>query len=72
MIAEYAQEFIRLEKYAHHMIHTEADRVERFRARLIQQIYNAMIAIDFPSLTILVDKVKQFENRCNKEKKEKE
>ena len=71
-VAEYAQEFSRLKKYAPHMIPTEADRVKRFRARLIQPIYNTMIAIDFPTLSTLVDKAKWWKGKHDEEKKERE
>ena len=72
MVVEYAQEFIRLEKYARHMIPTKADRVERFRARLIWPIYNAMIATDFSTLSSLVDMAKWWKGKCDEEKKERE
>ena len=71
-MAEYAREFIRLRKYAPHMIPTEVDRVKRFRDGLIRPIYNAMIAIDFPTLSALVAKAKQWEGKHDEEKKERE
>ena len=72
MVVEYAREFNRLKKYAHHIIPTEVDRMQRFRTRLIWPIYNTMIATDFPSLSVLIDKAKQWESKRDEEKKERE
>ena len=71
-VVEYAQEFIRLRKYAPHMIPIEANKVERFRAGLIRPIYNAMVATDFPTLSTLVDKAKRWKGKRDEEKKERE
>ena len=57
-VADYVREFVRLGKYAHHIIPTNADRVERFRAGLVMPIYNAMLATNFPTLTKLINKAK--------------
>ena len=71
-VGEYYREFTRLGKYARHIIPTELDRVERFRAGLIRPIYNAMVATRFSTLTELVDRAKMWEGRRDDEKKERE
>ena len=71
-VGEYYREFTRLGKYARHIISTELDRVERFRAGLIRPIYNAMVATRFSTLTELVDRAKMWEGRRDDEKKERE
>ena len=58
-IADFAREFIRLGKYAPHIILTEASRVERFRSGLIMPLYNAIVVTKFPTLSKLIDKAKQ-------------
>ena len=65
--AEYAKEFNRLEKYAPQLIPTKVDRIERFRARLIQPIYNTVLAIDFSTLSALVDKSKRWKSKRDEE-----
>ena len=71
-VGEYYREFTKLRKYARHIIPTELDRVERFRAGLIRPIYNAMVATRFSTLTELVDRAKMWEGRRDDEKKERE
>ena len=71
-MGEYYREFTRLGKYARHIIPTELDRVERFRAGLIRPIYNAMVATRFSTLIELVDRAKMWEGRRDDEKKERE
>ena len=71
-VAEYAKEFSRLWKYAPQLIPTKADKVERFRARLIRPIYNSVLATDFPTLSALVDKAKRWESKRDEEKQERE
>ena len=70
-MGEYYQEFTRLGRYARHIIPTEFDRVERFRARLIRPIFNAMVATRFSTLAELVDRAKMWEGRRDDEKKRK-
>ena len=57
-VIDYAREFIRLEKYASHIIPTKAARVERFRSRLFIPLYNEIVAIEFSTLSKLIDKAK--------------
>ena len=57
-VTEYAKEFIRLSKYALHIVPTEYARVERFKSGLIAPIYNAMLATEFSTLSRLIDKAK--------------
>ena len=65
-VMEYAEAFIHLSKYAQHIILTEAQRVRQFRMRLIPPLYNVLAATEFPTLSKLIDKAKELENR-NKE-----
>src|SRR5262249_17450523 len=60
-VADYAQEFIRLSKYAPWIVPTEAARVERFRSGLIAPLYNALLAAEFPTLSRIIDKAKMWE-----------
>ena len=71
-VADYAREFIRLEKYAPHIIFTEVARVERFRSGLIIQLYNAMVVAKFLTLSKLIDKAKQWRLRNREERLERE
>ena len=71
-MAEYAREFTRLEKYAPQLIPTEVDRLKRFRAGLIWLIYNTVLAIDFSTLSALVDKAKRWKGKHDEERKERE
>ena len=71
-VGEYYREFTRFGKYARHIIPTEFDRVERFRAGLIRPIFNAMVATRFSTLAELVDRAKMWEGRRDDEKKERD
>ena len=71
-VSDYAQEFIRLAKYAPYIVPTEAARVERFRAGLIMPLYNALVATEFPSLTRMIDKAKLLEARYKEERIERD
>ena len=55
---KYARKFIRLSKYAPHIIPTETAGVKRFRSGLIVPLYNAMLAAEFLTLSKLIDKEK--------------
>ena len=57
-VAEYAREFLRLSKYASYVIPTEAAQVERFRAGLIAPLYKNLHAMEFTTLSKLIDKAK--------------
>src|SRR5262249_34648972 len=70
-VFDYAREFIRLSKYAPGIVPTEAARVERFRSGLIAPLYNAVLAVQSPTLSGLIDKAKQWETR-NREERERE
>src|SRR5262249_9531253 len=71
-VIEYAQEFIRLSKYAQRIVPTEAARVQRFRQGLITPLYTALVATEFSTLSHLIDKARLCEIRFNKEKAERE
>ena len=45
------------------MVPTEAMKVKRFKAGLITPLYNELVAIEFPTLSKLVDIAKQLEAR---------
>ena len=62
-VSEYTREFIRLSRYAPHMVPTEAAKVRRFRARLITPLYNVLVAAEFSTLSRLVDTAKQVKIR---------
>ncbi len=71
-VSEYAREFTRLGKYAPYIIPTEAARIERFRRGLISPLYNAVLAVEVPTLSRLIDKAKQWETRNKEERAERE
>ena len=71
-MSDYAQEFIRLSKYAQYMVPMEAMKVERFKAGLITLLYNALVAIEFLMLSKLVDIAKQLEARHREDREERE
>lgn len=71
-VAEYAREFTRLGKYAPYIIPTEAARIERFKSGLIAPLYNTVLTAEFPTLSKLIDKAKQWETRSKEERAEKE
>ena len=45
------------------MVLIEAMKVKRFKVRLITPLYNALVAVEFPTLFKLVDTAKQLEAR---------
>ena len=57
-VSDYAQEFIKLSKYAQYMVPTEAMKVKRFNAGLVTPLYNVLVAVEFPMLSKLVDTAK--------------
>ena len=69
-MSDYAREFVRLSKYAQYMVPMEAMKVKRFKARLITLLYNALVAIEFPMLSNLVDITKQLEARHREDREE--
>ena len=69
---EYAQEFIKLAKYAPYSVPTKTACMERFKARLITPLYKAIVSIEFSSLTNLIDRAKQLEAREIEERRERE
>ena len=71
-MSDYAQEFIRLSKYAQYMVSTEAMKVKKFKAGLITPLYNALVAIEFPMLSKMVDTAKQLEARHREDREERE
>ena len=71
-VSDYAREFIKLSKYAQHMVPTEAMKVKRFKAGLVMPLYNALVAVEFPTLSKLVDTAKQLEARHREDKEERE
>ena len=54
------------------MVPTEAMKVKRFKAGLVTSLYNALVAIEFPMLSKLVDIAKQLEPRHREDKEERE
>ena len=71
-VLDYAREFTRLSKYAAHIIPTEAERIQRFRAGLVTPLYTALAATEFTSLSRLVDVAKQVETRQNADRTSRE
>ena len=71
-VAKYAREFLRLSKYASYIILTEAARVERFRIGLIAPLYKNQWAMEFPSLSKLIDKAKLREIKDREERLDRE
>ena len=71
-MSDYAREFIKLSKYAQYMVPTEAMKVKRFKARLVTPLYNALVAVEFPTLSKLVDTAKQPEARHREDREERE
>ena len=67
-VVEYAREFLRLSKYASHVIPTEATRVERFRIGLIALLYKNLLTMEFTTLSKLIDKAKLWEIRDKEER----
>ena len=52
------------------MVPIKAMKVKRFKARLITLLYNALVAIEFPTLSKLVDTAKQLEARHREDREE--
>ena len=71
-VAEYAREFLRLSKYASYVIPTVAARIERFRTGLIAPLYKNLLAMEFTSLSKLIDKAKLWEIRDKEERQKRE
>ena len=71
-VLDYAREFIKLSKYAQYMVPTEAMKVKRFKAGLVTLFYNALVAVEFPTLSKLVDTAKQLEARHREDREERE
>ena len=69
---DYAQDFIKLSKYAPYMMPIEAMRMDRFKAGLITSLYNLLAIIEYPLLSKLIDMVKQLEARHNEDRVEQE
>ena len=71
-MSDYARGFIRLPRYARYMVPTEAMKVKRFKARLVMALYNALVAVEFPTLFKLVDTAKLLEARHREDKEKRE
>ena len=71
-VEEYAQEFIKLAKYASYSVPIETARMERFKAGLITPLYKAIVSTEFSSLVSLIDRAKQLEAREIEERIERE
>ena len=54
------------------MVPTEATKVKRFKVGLVTPLYNALVAVEFPTLSKLVDTAKQLEARHREDKEERE
>ena len=54
------------------MVPTEAMKMKRFKAGLISPLYHALAAIEFPTLSKLVDMAKQLEARHREDREERE
>ena len=70
-VSDYTWEFIRLLKYTEYMVPTEAIKVKRFKIGLVTSLYNALVAVEFPTLSKLVDTAKQLEASHREDKEEK-
>ena len=46
--------------------------MKRFKARLVTPLYNALVAVEFPTLSKLVDTAKQLEARHREDREERE
>ena len=71
-VSDYAREFIKLSRYAQYMVPTEAMKVKRLKAGLVTPLYNALAAIEFPTLSKLVDMANQLEARHRDDREERE
>ena len=71
-VAEYAREFLRLSKYASYVIPIEVVQIERFRTGLIASLYKNLLAMEFATLSKLIDKAKLWEIRDKEERQERE
>ena len=54
------------------MVPIEAMKVKRFKARLITPLYNALVVVEFFTLSKLIDTAKQLEARHREDKEERE
>ena len=54
------------------MVPTEAMKVKRFKVGLVTPLYNALVAVKFPTLSKLVDTAKQLKARHREDKEERE
>ena len=54
------------------MVQTEVAKVRRFRAGLITLLYNVLLAMEFSTLSRLVDTAKQLETRHQEDQIERE
>ena len=52
------------------MVLTEAMKVKRFKAGLVTLLYNALVPVEFPMLSKLVDTAKQLEARQREDREE--
>src|SRR5262249_6646414 len=66
-VDEYTNDFLRLCKYASQIVPTETDRMERYKLGLIAPLYSAMAAVEFPTLSRLIDKTRQLEAKLREE-----
>ena len=71
-VEEYAQEFIKLAKYASYAVSIETARMKRFKVGLITPLYKAIVSTEFLSLASLIDRAKQLEAREIEERGERE
>ena len=71
-VSDYAQEFIKLSKYVQYMVPIEAMKVKRFKVGLVTLLYNALVAVEFPMLSKLIDTAKQLEARHREDREERE
>ena len=71
-MSDYARKFIRLSKYAQYMMSIEAMKVKRFKAGLITPLYNTLVAVEFPTLSKLIDTAKQLEAGHREDREERE
>ena len=54
------------------MVPNEAMKVKRFKSGLVMPLYNALVAVEFLTLSKLVDTAKQLEARHREDKEERE
>ena len=54
------------------MVPTKAMKVKRFKAGLITLLYNALVTVEFPTLSKLIDIAKQLKARHREDREERE